>query len=227
LWPAVLGLAVLGAATPARADEGATSMYVGAPRPSEMTERSGFTFDMRLCVGAASAEFTESDYAVADFDAVTIGGALRFAWFLSQHVLLGAELAGGWHGGVGQLRIHDPSYFVSKGLPDEASYGVLAPLGVFVEVYPLPGEGLYASIGGGIGFIDLPRFSDGGGLLSGYSLELGYELSRAAKVGPAPFVRYSRWAGEEAPMSTDHPDGLVSRELLVGLRWSFWTPDWH
>jgi len=193
-----------------------------------MTERSGFTFDMRLCVGAASAEFTESDYPVADFDAVTIGGALRFAWFLGPHVLLGAELAGGWHGGVGKLSIHDPSYFTGKRLPDEANYGVLTPLGVFVEVYPLPGEGVYASLGGAIGFIDLPRFSHGGGgLLSGYSLELGYELSRAAKVGPAPFVRYSRWAGEESPMASEHPDGLVSRELLVGLRWSFWTPDWR
>lgn len=193
-----------------------------------MTERSGFTFDMRLCVGAASAQFTERDYAVADFDAVTIGGALRFGWFLGQRVLLGAEFVGAWHGGVGTLRIHDPSYFSGKRLPDEASYGMLAPLGVFVEVYPLPGEGLYASLGGGVGFIDLPRFSlGGGGVLSGYSLELGYELSRAAKVGPGPFIRYSRWAGEEPPMSSEHPDGLVSKELLVGLRWSFWTPDWH
>ena len=71
---------------------------------------------------------------------------------------------------------------------------------------------------------ELGRF---GRQVSGYSLELGYELSRAAKVGPAPFVRYSRWAGEESPIASEHPDGLVSRELLLGLRWSFWTPEWH
>jgi hypothetical protein len=213
-----LGVCGLCVAAPARAEE---------PRPIEMTDRSGFSFDARLCVGAASAEFSESDRPVADFDAVSIGGALRFGWFLSQSVLLGAELAGAWHGGMGELRIHDPSYFVAKGLPDEASYGVLAPLGVFIEVYPLPAEGWYASLAGAVGFIDLPRFSDTGGLLAGYALELGYELSRAAKVGPAPFVRYSYQAGEETPMSSDHPDGLVSRELLVGLRWSFWTPEWR
>jgi hypothetical protein len=46
-------------------------------------------------------------------------------------------------------------------------------------------------------------------------------------VGPAPFVRYSRWAGEESPIASEHPDGLLSREVLVGLRWSFWTPDWR
>lgn len=222
-----IGVCVLGAATPAYAGERSSTLYVAAPRPMEMTERSGFSFDVRFFAGAASAQFTESDYEVADFDAIAVGGALRFGWFLGQHVLLGAEFAGSWHGGVGKLHIHDPSYFVAKGLPEEANYGVLAPLGVFLEIYPLPGEGLYASLGGGIGFIELPRFADGGGLLSGYSLELGYELSRAAKIGPAPFVRYSRWAGEEPPLSSDHPDGLVSSELLVGLRWSFWTPDWR
>jgi hypothetical protein len=229
-WLGAVGLALTAffAATPAHADERASSLYVAAPRPSEMTERSGFSFDVRLCVGAARAEFTESDYPVADFDAVAVGGALRFGWFFGQHVLLGAELSGGWRGGVGTLSIHDPGYFSGKRLPDEASYGMLVPLGVFVEVYPMPGEGVYASLAGGVGFLDLPRFSHGGGgLLSGFSLELGYELSRAAKVGPAPFLRYSRWAGEESPIASEHPDGLLSREVLVGLRWSFWTPDWR
>lgn len=219
---------MLGVATPASADDGSASMYVEAPRPTEMTERSGFTFDVRLGVGAASASFTESDYEVANFEAVAVGGALRFGWFLGRHVLLGGEVAAVWHGGVGTLRIRDPGFFSGRRQPDEASYGVFAPLGVFVEVYPLPEEGLYASLGGGVGFMDLPKFSLGGtGLLSGYSVELGYELSRAEKVGPAPFIRYSRWAGEESPITSEHPDGLVSRELLLGLRWSFWTADWR
>ena len=207
------------AATPARAE---------GPSDQVMTGRSGFSFDLRLNAGVASAEYTESDRPVANFEAVVVGGAARFGWFWGQHVLLGAELAGAWHGGVGSLRIVDPSFFATDRQPRDANYGVLTPLGVFVEVYPWATQGWYASIGGAVGFIDLPRFSEaGGGLLSGYSLELGYELSPAAKVGPAPFVRYSRWAGEESPLSTDHPDGLVSRELLFGLRWSFWTPEWR
>ena len=35
----------------------------------------------------------------------------------------------------------------------------------------------------------------------------------------------SRWAGEE--FFEDDPEGLVSRELLVGMRWSFWSPLWQ
>jgi len=51
-----------------------------------------------------------------------------------------------------------------------------------------------------------------------------YELGRTGKRGAAVYLRHERWGGSELPFTEDHPDGLVSRELLVGLRWSFWSP---
>jgi len=222
LWAGLLSAGLLGVASPARAEAS------GEATSEVMTERSGFSFDVRLTTGPARAEFTESDYPVATFEALAIGGAARLGWFLGQHVLLGAELAGSWHGGVGSLRIHDPSYFSGRELPTQASYSVVAPLGVFVELYPLANEGWFLGVSGGIGGMGLPSFAgDSGALLSGYSLETGYELSGSAKIGFAPFLRYSVWAGEETPISTDHPDGILSRELLLGARWSFWTPSWR
>ena len=221
-YGALLCAALLGSTPAARAT------VVEAPSEAPMTERSGFSFDLRLTAGPARAEFTESDYPVASFEALTVGAAARLGWFIGPHVLLGAELAGSWHGGVGRLHVQDPSYFSGNGIPTEASYAVAAPLGVFVEVYPMSDQGLFLSVSGGIGVMSLPRFAgDEGALLSGYSLELGYELSGAAKIGLAPFFRYSVWAGEESPISSEHPDGILSRELLIGARWSFWTPSWR
>jgi hypothetical protein len=189
--------------------------------------RDGFSFDVRLAAGGATAAFTESDRPVADFAAVALGGSARFGWFWGPHVLLGAELSSSWHSGVGTLRVQDAPYFY-EGVPSEASYSVVAPLGVFVEVYPWAHSGWFFALSGAVGFIDLPSFSDGDSnvLTSGFSLDVGYELSGSAKRGPAVFARYSRWAGEEFIVS-EHPDGLVSRELLAGLRWSFWTPEWQ
>lgn len=190
-------------------------------------ERDGFSFDLRVAAGGATAAFTESDRPVADFEALALGGSARFGWFCGPHVLVGAELSSSWHSGVGSLRVQDRPYF-DEGVPSEASYSVVAPLGVFVEVYPWLDSGWFLALSGGVGFIDLPSFSDGDSnvLTSGFSLDVGYELSGSAKRGPAVFARYSRWAGEEFIVS-EHPDGLVSRELLVGLRWSFWTPEWQ
>jgi hypothetical protein len=189
--------------------------------------RDGFSFDLRLAAGGATAEFTESDYPVADFEALAISGSARFGWFLGPHVLMGAELGSSWHSGVGALRAKDPLYFDSA-VVSGATYSVVMPLGVFVEVYPWVDAGWFLALSGSVGFIDLPSFSEGDShvLTSGYSLDIGYELSGSAKRGPAVFARYSRWAGEEFIVS-EHPDGLVSRELLVGLRWSFWTPEWQ
>lgn len=190
-------------------------------------QRDGFTFDLRLAPGAASANFTESDRAIADFEAFALGASARFGWFVGPHVLLGAELSSSWHAGVGSLRVRDAEYFRGR-QPGEAHYTVVAPLGGFVELYPWRDAGWFLALGGGVGIIDLPGFSDGNKMVltSGYSLDLGYELSPSFKQGPAAFLRYSRWAGEQFIVS-EHPDGLVSRELLLGLRWSFWTPEWQ
>lgn len=203
--------------------------HAQAEESASVDERSGFTFDLALSAGAARAEFSESDYPVADFDALSLGVDARWGWFVGQHVLLGAEMAVSWHTAAGAIRVDGTRGYFSNGAePTQASYGVIAPLGVFVAVYPLPGEGLFFGASGAVGFLGLPAFAEADtGLMSGYSFELGYELSRTAKRGPAFFLRYSRWAAEEAPFSTDHPDGLVSRELLLGARWSFWAPEWR
>jgi hypothetical protein len=194
-----------------------------APAP-----RDGFSFDLRLAAGGATAHFTESDRPVADFEALAVAGSARFGWFLSPHVLLGAELSSSWHSGLGTLGVQDPAYFYPDGVPSAASYTVVAPVGVFVEVYPWLHSGWFFSVAGGVGFIDLPSFSNGNSNVytSGFSLDAGYELSGSGKNGPAVFARFSRWAGEEFIVS-EHPDGLVSSELLVGVRWSFWTPAWQ
>lgn len=199
-----------------------------AASPDEPGRRSGFSFDLRLGAGLARVGYDESARPIADFDAVALGGAMRFGSFLNPHVVLGAELAFSWGSGVGELRVRDPSFFGADGYPSGATYGSVSPLGVFVDMYPWESEGIFLGLAGGVGFMDLPSFGDGGGgVMARYALEVGYELGGAGKQGPAVYLRHERWAGSELPVAEDRPDGLVSRELLVGLRWSFWSPVWH
>ncbi|HTV20178.1 MAG TPA: hypothetical protein VMG12_15950 [Polyangiaceae bacterium] len=190
-------------------------------------ERRGFSFDLRLGGGGAAAAFTENDRPVVDFESFALGGSARFGWFLGPHVLLGAELTASWHSSVGALRVHDPVYFSSQGQPSGAAYTAIIPLGMFVEVYPWRDAGWFAAVAGGVGWLDLPTFSfdDINIYTAGYSLDVGYQFGGSGKRGPAVFGRYSRWGGEE--IFSEPSDGLVSRELLVGLRWSFWTPEWQ
>ena len=152
---------------------------------------------------------------------------MRFGAFVNPYLLLGAELAFSWGSGVGDLRVRDPAFF-SGGYPSGATYGNVAPFGAFVEMYPWQSEGLFFGAAAGVGFMGLPSFGDAeGGVMARYALELGYELGRTGKRGLAVYVHYHRWGGSELPISEERPDGLVSRELLVGLRWSFWSPVWH
>jgi hypothetical protein len=183
--------------------------------------REGWTFDIRLGAGVASNTYDESDRPVADFEAFAVAGALRLGGFIGPHVLLGGELAVGWGGRAGELRVQDPEYF-SDGYPRGSSYGYFAPLGVFIELYPWRNEGVFVSASGGVGVTQLPSFSPGDyeAFMSRYAFELGYELSRTGKLGPAVYLHFERWAGSETPLSTDYPAGLVSTQLLAGLRWT-------
>lgn len=203
--------------------------HAQAEESASVDGRSGFTFDLGLSAGGASAGFTESDYPVADFEALSLGVDARFGWFIGHHVLLGAELAFSWHAALSPLRVDETrGYFSNGSVPTQASYEVIAPVGAFVALYPLEGEGVFFGASAAVGLLGLPQFAYGDtGFMSGYSFEVGYELSRSAKRGPALFLRYSLWAAEEDPLSSEHPDGLVSRELLLGARWSFWTPEWR
>jgi hypothetical protein len=205
---------------------------VALARPSAEEEaraqRSGFSFDLRLGAGVASVTYDEDDRPVADFGAAALGAAMRFGGFLDPHLVIGAEVAFDGGVGVGSMRVRTPAFFADGHYPTRATYGSFSPFGVFVEIYPWESEGVFFGGAAGVGILQLPSFDDSrGGVMARYALELGYELGRTGKRGPAVYLRYQRWAGSELPMSEDHPDGLVSRELLVGLRWSFWTPVWH
>lgn len=183
--------------------------------------REGWTFDIRLGAGLASNTFDESDIPIADFEAFVVAGALRLGGFLGPHVLLGGELAVSWGGRVGELRVRDPNYF-AEGYPRGSSYGYFAPLGVFVELYPWRNEGVFVSASGGIGVTQLPRFSPANfeAFMARYAFEVGYELSRSGKLGPAVYLHFERWAGSETALSTDYPAGILSTQLLAGLRWT-------
>jgi hypothetical protein len=184
--------------------------------------RSGFSFDLRLGAGLATVAYDDSDYPVADFEAVALGAGMHIGGFIGPHVLIGAELALSWGAGVGTLRVHDPSFFSTQGYPTSATYGSFSPLGAFVEVYPWESEGIFVGAAAGVGLMDLPNFGPReGGVMARYAFELGYELGRTGKKGAALYLRYDRWAGAELPISTDYPDGIVSREVLVGVRWTF------
>lgn len=182
--------------------------------------REGWTFDIRLGAGVASNAYDENDVPVADFESLVVGGALRLGGFIGPHVLLGAELAVNWGAVVGDLRVRDPSYF-SDGYPRGSTYGYFAPLGVFLELYPWQNEGWFVSAFGGVGVMQLPSFSftANSAVMARYGFDLGYELSRTGKAGPALYLRFERWAGEELPF-TDYPDAIASTQLLAGLRWT-------
>lgn len=190
-----------------------------AARASE--GRAGWTYDFRLGAGVATVRYEERDEVVADFEAFVLGGGLRIGGFIGPHVVLGAELAATWGTRVGTLRRRYQNWFYDD-YPRSSSYGYFSPLGVFIELYPWTSQGWFVSASAGVGLMQLPQFSPAadGGLMSRYALELGYELSRSGKEGPALYLRLDRWSGDELPWSSEHPDGLVSSQLLAGVRWT-------
>ena len=56
--------------------------------------------------------------------------------------------------------------------------------------------------------------------MAGYALEVGYEMDRTRTHGPGVFLRYAGWSGAQSPLFTDFPDGVDSREITLGLRWT-------
>lgn len=198
---------------------GGTARADGAGEGAE--GREGWTVDIRLGMGAATSTYDMSELPVAEYESFVVGGALRLGGFLGPQVLLGFELAVTWGSRVGELRVLEPKEF-AQGYPRGSSYGYFAPLGVFIELYPWADEGLFVSASGGVGLLQLPAFSPGDldAFMARYAFEVGYELSQTGKLGPAVYLHFERWAGEESVLSTDYPDGIVSSQLLAGLRWS-------
>jgi hypothetical protein len=183
---------------------------------AEAAPHSGFLSEIHFAAGGASLTYDESDSPVADFAALTLACALRLGGFLGPHVALGAELAATWGAGVGPLHVRDRSYFYDD-YPRGSTFGYFAPIGVFLELYPMQGDGVFFGASAGIGLMELPELSQAsGGLMSRWGLELGYTFGRGAS-----YLRYEHWQGAELPIATDYPDGLSSDGLLLGARWSF------
>lgn len=179
---------------------------------------AGLTGDFRSGVGLAAVTYDEGSAKVADFEAAVFSVGLRLGVFIGHHVVFGTELAA-LHGRMtSSLRVREPRFF--DGEPSNTTYGYLAPLGAFIELYPWARRGFFVSASGGVGMMQLPRFSreaEGGGTMARYALELGYDPSRV-EIGWDVFVRLEHWRGIEGRFAA--PDGIVSSHVLIGFRGS-------
>jgi hypothetical protein len=186
--------------------------------------REPFLVDVRLSTGVATANFTQSDYPVADFDAVALSVTGRAGGFIGPQVRLGGEIFLGSRWAVGGIDVRDEDFFSIEGRPSGGTYTIVSPLGVFAEFYPSATGGLFFGASAAVGLLSLPAFSDDGGplvMMSGFGAELGYDLMRVSESTLGVSLRYTQWQGEEFIVS-EHPDGLTSRELGLGMRWTFY-----
>lgn len=211
-----LGCAVSGA-WPARAL--AAEAALPPKRVADAPGRRGASLDLRVSVGGAFSEYDVRDTTLAELEFVTLDAALHLGGFLTDHLLIGYELAGGYHLGVGEADVLEPTLFnYERPLPTRDWYSVFIPFGFFLELYPFRDRGVYAGASAGFGFIEMPTYvEEDDGLLVHYALEVGYELSVTGKLGPGGFVRYDRWlsSGIVDPFSS-----IDSHSLSVGARWS-------
>lgn len=187
--------------------------------PSKAVTRSDSSLDIKLSVGGVQAAFWRRNFLVAEFDALSINLELRYGWFSNQHLLIGLEGVGGAHVVVSDLELREVTPY---GVPADEVYSVVAPLGVFFELYPFSDEGAYVAASAGVGFMfleDHPEFGPGEYFLGRYSFELGYELSGSGKRGLGCFVRYNRW-GASGALNSDEPQ-VTSHDVAAGARWSF------
>jgi hypothetical protein len=170
-------------------------------------------------VGGVSTDYSVRDTTLAELNFVSLDAALHLGGFLHEHLLIGYELTGGYHLGVGEADVEEPTFFnYERPLPTHDWYSLLVPFGFFLEVYPFRDEGVYAGGSLGFGFITMPNYvEEDGGLLFHYAMELGYELSVTGKIGPGAFVRYDRWFGTGV---VDPFSSIDSHSLSVGARWS-------
>lgn len=244
-WGSALGglavLAVAGAATAADApalraaaatDEpaprGATAAEDPAPRGVDWV--SSF-FELRAIGGGAAVGWAGADsegvndVPVVDQYAATFGLGLRAGFPVSSHVNLGYTAAVARYSQVGELEVRDAETFGGEYWLRETSYTLWAPVGLFLEIYPIIGSGFFFGVTGSVGWMPAstnlpPNKIDEGLIMFGYALEAGYELDHTQKLGPGVFLRFAGWHGTQSPLSTDYPDKVDSRELTLGLRWT-------
>ena len=245
-WHSALGagLAVLAVASGSSAAEGtaprattaaedpaphaATAAEAPAPRSVDWVS---FFLELRAIGGGAAVGWTSrasdgvTEVPVVDQYASTFGLGLRAGWPIGSHVQLGGTASFAGYSQVGELDVRDAEAFGGEGWLRETSYSLWSPVGVFLEVYPITGNGFFFSVTGSLGWMPAnsnlpPNKIDEGLIMAGYALEAGYELDRTQKHGPGVFLRFAGWAGSQSPLYTDFPDGVDSRELTLGLRWA-------
>jgi hypothetical protein len=166
-----------------------------------------------------------TDVPVVDQYASTFGLGLRAGFPIGSHVNLGATASVARYSQVGELEVRDAAAFSDEYWLRETSYTLWSPVGVFLEIYPIKDNGFFFGVTGSVGWMPAnshlpPNTTDLGLIMAGYALEAGYELDRTEKHGPGVFLRFAGWGGTQNPISTDFPDGVDSRELTLGLRWT-------
>jgi len=245
-WHSTLGaglavLAVTGGASAVEAPAPRTASAADDPAPraasaaEDPTPRGvdwvWFILELRAIGGGAAVAWTASasdgvsDVPVVDQYASTFGLGLRAGGPLSSHVQVGATASVTRYSQVGELEVRDAETFGDESWLRETSYTLWAPLGLFLEIYPITGNGFFFGVTGSVGWMPAnsnPPYGkiDEGLIMFGYSLEAGYELDRTQRHGPGVFLRFAGWHGTQSPLYTDFPDGVDSRELTLGLRWT-------
>jgi hypothetical protein len=238
------GLAVLAVAGGSSAAEGpaprAASAAEGpAPHAAAAAEDPAprgvdwvsFLLELRAIGGGAAVGWTATDsegvndIPVVDQYASTFGLGLRAGFPIGSYVNLGYTASFARYSQVGELEVRDAEAFGDEYWLRETSYTLWSPVGVFLELYPITGNGFFFSLTGSLGWMPAntnlpPNTIDEGLIMAGYALEAGYEFDRTQKHGPGAFLRYAGWAGSQSPLYTDFPEGVDSRELTLGLRWT-------
>ena len=183
---------------------------------------SGGTIELRALGGGSSVAWTQSGGAGVDQQAAVIGlGARGGLSFRRTRLRLGLIASVECFSPVGhaEVRFAEPDDWLRGG-----SYTVWSPAGLFFELSPFKGAGLFFGLSGSLGYIPSIETATrlaGAMFLAGYAFEVGYDTNHAAPHVFGAFLRYSAWSGIESPLFTDFPDELRSGALTVGARWSF------
>jgi hypothetical protein len=217
-WCAALGsaLSLIAVAGTAAADQDAPVRE--APPPSHFLE-------LNVVGGGASVGWTRSGNAVVDQHASTFGLGVRAGWLFGAYAKVGIAGSFAYYSRVGEVEVRDAEQYADEFWLRETSYRLWAPVGVFIEFYPIRDADFFFNLAGALGSIPAntnlpPNTVDSGLIMAGFAFEVGYDINRMERHGPGVFLRYAGWTGTQSPLWTDFPDGVDSQELTLGLRWT-------
>jgi hypothetical protein len=196
------------------------------PRSTEL-ERPlpSFSLQFHSIAGGASVVLDKGNAPVLDYRAAVYGAGVRWSAVVRSSFEFGPMMSVLRYSRVGQVRVHD-ARTVAEEWYFETSHTIWAPLGAFLEWYPVSDAGFFFGVSGSVGYIppsSHPAYDrlDSTIFMAGYSLDVGYAPSRWEEVGLGVFLRYSGWTGAESPLHSDFPQGTTSRALLLGALVTF------